>query len=69
MNGQDQLKEFREDGWPLCPACGEDELWSPLLWNLPGNNEEVPPVQVFIDAGLKCYRCGWSLPAKEAKNG
>lgn len=20
--------EFREDGWPLCPVCGQDELYS-----------------------------------------
>ena len=19
--------EYRKDGWPLCPICGEDELW------------------------------------------
>lgn len=21
-------KERRSDGWPLCPFCGQDELWS-----------------------------------------
>lgn len=22
------FREFRKDGWPLCPRCEEDELWS-----------------------------------------
>lgn len=30
----------RADGWPLCPSCGEDELWSPLVW------EDVRPSKV-----------------------
>ena len=21
-------QKYRDDGWPLCPQCGEDELWS-----------------------------------------
>lgn len=25
----DAYRERRPDGWPLCPRCGEDELWSP----------------------------------------
>lgn len=45
----------RADGWPLCPSCGEDELWSPLVW------EDVrPSVEAFIAAGLTCYRCHWT---------
>jgi hypothetical protein len=47
--------ETRADGWPLCPSCGEDELWSPLVW------EDVrPSVEAFIAAGLTCYRCHWT---------
>ncbi len=46
--------KYRSDGWPLCPSCGEDELWSPLVW------EDVrPAIEAFIAAGLCCYRCQW----------
>lgn len=51
---------LRPDGWPLCPACGEDELWSPLIWE-----EEPPALEAFIAAGLSCYRCGWSKEPSE----
>jgi hypothetical protein len=39
--------EYRADGWPLCPRCGEDELWS---------------AAVPADAGgdLQCYECRWA---------
>jgi hypothetical protein len=37
--------KHREDGWPLCPQCGEDELYSLA---------DPPSVGTF--AG--CYRCG-----------
>src|SRR5262249_23757670 len=47
----------RQDGWPLCPRCGEDELWSSFAWNGDG---ERPPMQAWLDAGLTCYQCGWS---------
>lgn len=50
-----EVFERRADGWPLCPHCGEDELWSPLIWD----GDEKPPLQDFIDAGLNCYYCGW----------
>ncbi len=46
----------RADGWPLCPCCEEDELFSQLHWNGKG---ERPPMQAWIDAGLRCYQCGW----------
>lgn len=51
---------FRADGWPLCPICEEDELWSPLIWDGEG---EQPSVAAYIAAGLRCYRCGYALPA------
>jgi len=38
--------EFRADGWPLCPICGEDELFAAALNN--------------IITG--CYRCQWQPP-------
>jgi len=42
----DQCKEFRKDGWPFCPVCGEDELYS--LSN-PGSIETI----------VGCYKCNW----------
>ena len=44
---------FRQDGWPLCPRCGEDELMS----------LEIEPKPTDW---LKCLACGWSgeLPPK-----
>ncbi|HEV8474577.1 MAG TPA: hypothetical protein VGR82_17500 [Methylomirabilota bacterium] len=40
------MPEYRADGWPLCPRCGDDELWS----------REVP---VSASDELTCYLCGW----------
>lgn len=51
------LTGVRADGWPLCPHCGEDELWSPFIWDGEGAK---PPLEAWIAAGLRCYRCGWS---------
>ena len=54
-----EIKEYRADGWPLCPCCGEDELWSALNWNGEGDR---PPLSDYIAAGLVCYYCNWSQP-------
>lgn len=48
------FREYRDDGWPLCPKCGEDELYSHLHWM-----GERPPLQAFIAAGMACYTCDW----------
>lgn len=37
---------FKDDGWPYCPGCGEDELWSGA----------IPST---IDTIVSCLRCGW----------
>lgn len=55
------LSEFRKDGWPLCPQCGEDELYSLLNWD---GLSDRPPLQAWIDAGLRCYYCGFHYHAK-----
>jgi hypothetical protein len=36
----------RDDGWPLCPGCGEDELWSAAT-------------EPTTDTIVSCLRCGW----------
>ena len=46
----------RDDGWPLCPACGQDELYSLLHWNGQGPK---PPLEKWLAAGMRCYACGW----------
>lgn len=48
--------EKRADGWPLCPRCGEDELWSGLAWD---GSDPRPPMEAWILAGLCCYKCSW----------
>lgn len=52
-----QFKEFRKDGWPLCPQCEEDELYSYLM--LGWTKDERPSIQECINAGMQCYRCNW----------
>jgi len=53
--------ETRKDGWPLCPACGEDELWSAFPWD---GSDPKPPMQAWIDHGLRCYKCGFDSEAR-----
>ena len=38
--------EFRWDGWPICPVCGEDEL------------ADLIHEAAQVSAALFCYRCG-----------
>lgn len=42
---------FRADGWPYCPQCENDELYS--LADPPSAN-----------AIYGCYACGWMPPLK-----
>lgn len=46
--------QFREDGWPLCPGCDEDELWSPAT-------------PATIETISSCLRCGWR-PRRKARD-
>jgi DNA-directed RNA polymerase subunit M/transcription elongation factor TFIIS len=39
-------RHYRADGWPYCPRCDEDELWS---------GETYPTVETIVG----CYSCGW----------
>lgn len=47
-------REKRSDGWPLCPGCGEDELYS-LIWR----GGPKPSLSEFLASRLRCYLCGW----------
>ena len=49
-------REYRDDGWPFCPNCGMDELFSV---------DKIPT----IDNIIGCYSCGWrSLVGKGLTN-
>ena len=41
------MTDYRDDGWPLCPQCGEDELMSGCVQPEPRDE-------------LRCLACGWS---------
>lgn len=43
-----------ERGWPLCPVCGEDEVYS-LIWN---SDRPQPSLGEFLAGPLACYSCG-----------
>lgn len=38
--------KIRSDGWPMCPLCGEDELYSLAI-------------PATIETIVGCYRCNW----------
>jgi hypothetical protein len=65
MADRSQFREFREDGWPLCPACGEDELFGTLITARPGSGPLASPEEIFA-GGFKCYACGWESETKSA---
>ncbi len=50
--------EFRNDGWPLCPRCGEDELFTLALW--PDWQVSTPPLAWCVARIDGCYRCAWA---------
>jgi hypothetical protein len=45
-------ESWREDGWPICPVCGDDELGdlTPMDRNL--TLDDLKTHDLF------CYRCG-----------
>ena len=52
-------KEFRKDGWPLCPRCGEEELYSRVMIAWMGEGER-PTLEDCLKGAMTCYRCNWS---------
>jgi hypothetical protein len=52
------FREFRADGWPLCPRCEEDELYSFLALT---EARRVTVAECLADPrGFRCYRCDWT---------
>jgi hypothetical protein len=46
--------QFREDGWPLCPSCGADDLW----FEVTGDDDSLT---ARIAAITGCQTCNWGL--------
>ena len=60
------VRGYRNDGWPLCPCCGEDEVWSPCLWTVLTWSSLV--LNVFRrNPLLACLGCGWSQDVTECQ--
>lgn len=57
------FKEFRRDGWPLCPQCEEDELYSVYLMTdhalTRQMREEKIPAEELLRYPFRCYQCSW----------
>lgn len=58
--------DFRSDGWPFCPFCKEDELYSVEMMTFASElakgkkteAERPTPLQCMRGV-MRCYRCGW----------
>jgi hypothetical protein len=51
---------FRSDGWPLCPSCVDDELWSPLIKRDDFGVPRTPTLAEYLEADdFRCYACNW----------
>lgn len=47
---------YRVDGWPCCPMCNHDELYSLM----PGSEwVHCPPLSRFFGYPFACYVCRW----------
>ena len=49
------FRSFRKDGWPLCPQCGEDELYSFVMLKWMGEGER-PTLKDCLTGGHSCPR-------------
>jgi hypothetical protein len=47
-----EYPELREDGWPLCPRCGADELYS----------LDIAPT---VETIRGCYNCEFAPQSRE----
>ena len=47
--------EFRKDGWPLCPRCEEDELWSSIAISA----QRAVTLEECWAGDFTCYYCNW----------
>ncbi len=56
-----RFSSFRSDGWPHCPSCGADELYSLANWP---SADERPSLEWFLERLDGCYGCNWKPEAK-----
>lgn len=47
--------EWRDDGWPLCPSCGQDEL---AVLAVPPPPNYAEPLSWYLQREMHCYWCG-----------
>lgn len=61
MFDRSQFKKFREDGWPYCPSCGENELLSRYTPDRRAVDDgpEDAILKLYLTNGVRCYLCGW----------
>jgi DNA-directed RNA polymerase subunit M/transcription elongation factor TFIIS len=50
--------EYRRDGWPFCPQCGEDELYAFAMMGWRGD-EPRPTLAECHAHEFCCYKCAW----------
>jgi hypothetical protein len=48
-------REYRADGWPLCPVCGQDEL---AVLETPPSPGYTEPISWYLQREMHCYWCG-----------
>lgn len=53
-----RFKEYRRDGYPLCPECGDDELVSAIcmLWPM---DKPSPKIEEVLEGGFHCLNCNF----------
>lgn len=61
------IYEYRRDGWPFCPQCGEDELASQ---ESPFTSASVHGARIRVPRPtdrMRCLVCSWSgaVPARQ----
>lgn len=62
-----QFDEFRADGFPLCPQCKEDELYSHVVrdWAFTIDSKPAPAMEEIVAGGFTCYLCNWSCEGNQ----
>lgn len=61
----DLFTERRKDHWPLCPQCGEDEVfWNrDDQWSAVGMLDKEQLDRLLNASHLGCYNCSWRREA------
>ena len=54
---------YRDDGWPNCPSCGEDELYSVVMLGWRGDTPR-PTLAACLADWFRCYLCPWQGPVE-----